>query len=147
MMMTSAYWEAEDIAIDQERDLTVENNLRNDFLINRLDFFKNKGFTTSLIFFLLPDVETSVERVSLRIAQKGHFVDLESIKYNFEESLIRLKQHFDKFNNLRIVDSSLSQGISFPKTLLLVKNKRLVFVEPNKPLWAKPIIDELAKRY
>jgi len=33
MMITSAYWEAEDFAVEHKKDLTVETNLRNDFLI------------------------------------------------------------------------------------------------------------------
>jgi predicted ABC-type ATPase len=146
MMITSAYWEAEDNAIEQNRSLTVESNLRNDFLINRLSRFKDKGYKVNLIFMLLPDVETSYERVDLRVYQKGHFVDIESIKYNFEHSLKMLKQHFGKFDLLQLFDSSLSYKVTLPRTLLILKNNNITFTDPNPPLWAKPILDEITHK-
>jgi predicted ABC-type ATPase len=146
MMITSAYWEAEDIAVNEKKDLTVETNLRNDFLINRLSFFKSKGYTTNLIYMLLPDIQTSTDRVALRIAQKGHFIDSESVKYNFEQGLIMLKQHFFKFDNLKIIASSLDSDLSFPKTWLTVKNNQIYFIDSNAPSWAKPILEDIIQK-
>lgn len=131
MMITSAYWEAEDNAIKQNQSLTVESNLRNDFLINRLNRFKDKGYKVNLIFMLLPDVETSYERVDLRVYQRGHFVDIESIKYNFEYGLKMLKQHFGKFDLLQLFDSSLSEKVTLPRTLLILKNNNISFIDPT----------------
>ena len=143
MMITSAYWEAEDIAVAEKKDLTVETNLRNEFLINRLSFFKSKDYTTNLIYMLLPDIKTSTERVSLRIAQKGHFIDSESIKYNFEQGLMMLKKHCNKFDTLTIVESSLDSYPALPKRLLILKNKDVYFIDPSAPAWAKPTLDEI----
>jgi len=145
MMIDSAYWEAEQIALDEKKDLTVETNLRNDFLINRSIYFRDKGYSTNLIFMLLPDVETSAERVNLRVDKKGHFVDIDSIKYNFEYSLKMLKQHFKKFDSLYLFDSSLNSDLSIPDPLLKLKNNHISFIEPNAPFWAKPILDELVQ--
>src|ERR1700761_4440813 len=50
MMITSAYWDTEDTTTEKNLDLTVETNLRDDFLINRLEFFKRRGYTTTLIY-------------------------------------------------------------------------------------------------
>lgn len=133
MMIDSAYWEVEENAIEGEKDLTVETNLRDDFLINRAQFFKNKGFTINLIYMLLPDIETSTERVSLRTALKGHFIDPESVKYNFEQGLIMLKKHFSKFDNLEILDTSLNDSLAFPKRLLVVKNNKINYFDPTPP--------------
>jgi predicted ABC-type ATPase len=146
MMITSAYWEAEDIAIAEKKDLTVETNLRNEFLINRLSFFKSKGYTTNLIYMLLPDIVTSTERVALRIAQKGHFIDSGSIKYNFEQGLVMLKKHFNMFDTLEIIESSLNNDLAFPKRLLMLKNNNVNFIEPNAPTWATPILDEIVQK-
>jgi len=145
-MLTSAYWEVEDVAVEGKRDLTVETNLRNDFLVNRCDFFKNKGYTTNLIYMLLPDIETSIERVSLRIAQKGHFVDIESMKYNFEQGLVNLKKYFNRFDNQQIIYSSLQSSPSFPIPLLTIKNNNDSFIDSNAPIWAKLILDELVNK-
>lgn len=146
MMITSAYREAEDIAVDENKDLTVETNLRDDFLIDRLSFFKNKGFTTNLIYMLLPDIEASVDRVSLRIAQKGHFVDRESINFNFEQGLINFKKHFNKFDNVRIVDSSPHSDLSFPRTILHFENGHIHFIELNPPSWSQLLLDEIVQK-
>ncbi len=145
MTITSSYWEIEGVAIREKRDLTVETNLRNEFLIDRLTYFKKEGYTLNLIFMLLPDVETSIDRVNSRVAQKGHFVDTESIKYNFEHSLKALKQHFKKFDNLILFDSSLNDNLSIPNTLLIIKNNAITFINSNAPFWAKSILDELDK--
>ena len=98
---------------------------------------------------LLPDVETSVDRVNLRVSEKGHFVDIESVKYNFEYSLKMLKQHFKKFDSLILFDSSLVNNPfipNIPNTLLIVKNNHISFIEPNAPTWAKPVLDEIVQK-
>ena len=146
MMITSAYWEAEDFAVEHKKDLTVETNLRNDFLINRLSFFKGKGYTTHLVYMLLPDVQTSMDRVTLRVAQKGHFIDLESIKYNFVQGLLMLKKHFSEFDTLTIFAYSLATAPSIPDTLLIVKNNNIHFIDPSVPSWAKPHIDDIVQK-
>ena len=145
-MITSAYWEAEDLAIEGNKDLTVETNLRNEFLIDRLPFFKSKGYTVNLVYMLLPDLQTSTDRVGLRVAQKGHFIDNESIKYNFEEGLIMLKKHFNKFDNVKIVGSSLDNRPSLPKTFLTLKNNHIHFINSSIPSWAKPLLDEIVQK-
>jgi predicted ABC-type ATPase len=145
-MITSEYWDAEDSAVDGNKSLTVESNLRDDFLIKRSSYFKDKGYTLNLIFILLPDVETSMDRVNLRVNKKGHFVDSESIRYNFEYSLKMLKQHFNKFDSLILLDSSLNSNLTIPNTLLILKNNNISFIDSNAPSWAKPILDEMVKK-
>jgi len=95
---------------------------------------------------LLPDIETSTERVNLRVAQKGHFIDAESIRYNFEQGLIILKDHFKKFHNLTLLTSELKDGAYVLKQLIVIKRNKISFIDPNAPLWSKPIIDELLQK-
>jgi predicted ABC-type ATPase len=142
-MITTEYWNTEDASIEKNQDLTVETNLRNDFLIGRLEFFKRRGYTTNLIYMLLPSIKISTERVGLRVAQKGHYIDPESIKYNFGHGLEMLKQHFDKFDTFSLVDGSLDNQLSFPHKLLTIKNGQLSYINTNSPSWAKPLIDEI----
>jgi len=146
MMIDSAYWEAEEIALKEGKDLIIETNLRDDFLISRSIYFRNKRYKLNLIFMLLSDVRASRERVNIRIDQGGHFVDEESIKYNFEYSLTMLHQHFNKFDSLFLFDSSLTSELSIPNTLLILKNNSISFIDKNAPLWAKPILDEIVKK-
>jgi len=142
-MITTEYWNAEDKAIETNQDLTVESNRRNDFLINRVEFFKRRGYTTNLIYMLLPDIETSTERVGLRVAKKGHYIDPESIALNFLLGLEMLKQHFHKFDNLMLVDGSKAKKSSLPHLLLTINNHQLSYINPISPSWAKPLIDEI----
>ena len=146
MMITSAYWEAEENAIERKKDLTVETNLRNNFLIDRSAYFKDKGYSVKLFFMLLPNVKTSMDRVNLRVDQKGHFVDKQSIVYNFEQSLIMLKQHFNKFDALLLFDSSMYSDLSNPNPLLILKNNTVSFIDENAPPWTKPTIDEILQK-
>ena len=95
---------------------------------------------------LLPDVEVSMDRVNKRVDQKGHFVDVESIKYNFEYSLKTFRQHFDKFDSLYLFDSSLNSEIAIPDALLILKNNIISFIHPNAPIWAKPMLDEITQK-
>lgn len=143
MMVTSAYWTMEDEAIESKCSLTVETNLRDDFLIKRLDFFKNRGYTTNLIYMLLPDVETSFERVGLRVIQNGHFIDADSINYNFTQGQHILKNHFKRFDRVQIIESYFNGQVSNLQVLLKIQDNYIEFINPKIPLWAKPIIDEL----
>jgi predicted ABC-type ATPase len=144
-MLTVEYWEMEEIATTRGENLTVESNLQNNFLIERASHLKSKGFTTNLIFMLLPDINESIERVNSRVGQKGHFVDLESIKYNFENSLEMLKKHFDKFDNGQVINSFFQGNNSKLQVLLIINNNKASYINQNLPDWAKPTIDELVK--
>jgi predicted ABC-type ATPase len=146
MMIDSAYWEAEELAIESKRDLTVETNLRDDFLIDRAIYLKSKGYRINLIFILLPDVYTSIDRVNLRVDLHEHYVDMESVKYNFEHGLEMLRQHFNKFDTLILIDASLKDFFSIPKPLLICKYHTVDFVDKDPPSWAKPILDEIVQK-
>jgi len=95
---------------------------------------------------LLPDIQTSIERVNLRVDKKGHFVDIESIKYNFEYSLKMLMQHFKKFDSLYLFGTSLKSVLSLPQILLIIKNNQISFIDTKAPIWAKPVLDELVEK-
>ncbi|MCO5949968.1 zeta toxin family protein [Mucilaginibacter flavidus] len=143
IMLTTEYWDLEEKAILSSRNLTVESNLRDDFLIKRALYFKDKGYTINLMFMLLPDVKASMDRVDLRVDRKGHFVDQESIRYNFEYSLKMLKQHFNKFDNVLLFDSSTNKSNTVPDILLTLQNHNIHFLSSNTPQWAKQTIDEV----
>ncbi|MES2110266.1 MAG: zeta toxin family protein [Bacteroidota bacterium] len=144
-MLTVEYWEMEEAAINDGINLTVESNLQNNFLIERAGHLKSKGFTTNLIFMLLPSIDESIERVNSRVGQKGHFVDFESIKYNFENSLEMLKNHHAKFDNVQVINSFFQGTKSKLQLLLTIHNNTISYISENTPFWAKPIIDELVQ--
>ena len=94
---------------------------------------------------LLPSVDVSFERVGLRVAQKGHFIDSKSISYNFEHGIINLKKHFGRFDNLQTLNSFFEDNPSKLQILLTLKSNKIHFINPSTPLWAKPIVDEITQ--
>jgi predicted ABC-type ATPase len=142
-MITTEYWNTEDSSVEKNLDLTVETNLRNGFLIDRLQLFKSRGYTTNLIYMILQDIKLSTDRVGLRTAQKGHYIDPESIKYNFNQGLEVLKQHFKKFDNFLLMDGSVDKQLALPKRLLQISNQQISYFNAETPSWTMPLIDEI----
>jgi len=144
--LTRKYNNFELKALATQKHLTVETNLRNDFLAERAAFFKETGYQTRLVFMLLPNVESSMDRVNLRVKQKGHFVDAESIRLNFEKSLENLYRVAPLFDQSMLVCAAANYGIiSQPELLLTLKNGHLVQRNSNIPDWAEPIVEDLIK--
>lgn len=128
-------------ALGSQLHLTVETNLRNDFLADRAEFFNEHGYETRLIYMLLPDLSTSMDRVNLRVKQKGHFVDADSIKTNFEKGLENLVSIAHRFDQLMIL-SGANTGLekTQPQLLLTVKDQNIAQKAINVPTWCQDII-------
>jgi predicted ABC-type ATPase len=94
---------------------------------------------------LLPGINESIERVNSRVGQKGHFVDFESIKYNFENSLEMLKNHHTKFDNVQVINSFFQETDSKLQLLLTINGNKISYINENIPSWARPTIDELVQ--
>jgi len=133
--LTRVYDTFELKALGIHQDLTVETNLRNTFLAERATHFKKQGYQTNLIFLLLKDIDHSFKRVNMRVAQKGHFVDQESIRYNYKESLLNLYKVADQFDNLLLMDVSIKEDQSPPLLLATFKDKSLNYQNEEMPGW------------
>lgn len=123
--------------------LTVETNLRNDFLSESAELFKIAGYETRLIYLFLPDIAASMDRVALRVKQKGHFVDAASIRINFEQglqSLLKIANNFDQVMLLSGINSNPATRTQ-PQLLITLKNGKVVFKEQRIPDWCKDIVD------
>ena len=131
-------------ALASHLHLTVESNLRNDFLSERAEFFHQNGYETRMIYMLLPDVKTSMDRVNLRVKQKGHFVDAESIRTNFEkglENLIKTATCFDQLMILSAANTAFEK--TQPQLLLTVKNGTITQKSEKIPLWCVAAINNI----
>lgn len=49
-MLTHKYWNYEGAAIEKKQNFTIETNLRNDFLINRLISFRKAGYSNAISY-------------------------------------------------------------------------------------------------
>ncbi|MBS1527596.1 MAG: zeta toxin family protein [Bacteroidetes bacterium] len=143
--LTRVYGHFEMRALGKQLDLTVESNLRNEFVAERAKLFKENGYHTSLIFAALPNLKASIDRVQLRVDQKGHFVDAESIRYNYSASLENLKKVAPIFDNFMLLDTSpaFDESPALPSILTIYKNGLEVRRESNSPKWAIPLLTEL----
>ncbi|TFF36145.1 zeta toxin family protein [Mucilaginibacter psychrotolerans] len=141
--LTRVYINFQQKAIGTMLHLTVETNLRSDFLLESVDLFKNAGYETRLIYMLLPDLSASIDRVDLRVKQKGHFIDTGSIKINFEEgpkNLLKIANQFDRvmllsgFNNNPSVETQ-------PEQLLSIANGITLHKAEVMPDWARGFVE------
>ncbi len=131
-------------ALSSHLHLTVESNLRNDFLSERAEFFHDNGYETRMIYMLLPDLKTSMDRVNLRVKQKGHFVDAESIRTNFEKGLENLGKTATSFDQLMILSAAnTALEKTQPQLLLTVKNGTITQKSEKIPLWCRDMINNI----
>jgi len=129
-------------------NLTVESNLRNEFVAERSRFFKENGYKTSFIFLALATLEDSHDRVNLRVKQKGHYVDRESIAYNYRvslENLLKTAPVFDQF--MLMVAPIGTDKIIIPDALAIYKDRQPWYEKPDMPEWANPLITDLRNSF
>ena len=145
--LTRVYDNFEKKALAEYLDFTVETSLRTTFLADRARKFKEKGYDVNLIFMMLPDITHSTDRVNLRVKKKGHFVDQESIKINFDLSRENVKACLPIFDNTMVLDASSDEGaISTPRLLGKFLDFQVSMINDiDQPEWADDYIAELCK--
>jgi predicted ABC-type ATPase len=144
--LTRVYRSFEIKAIGSQRDLTVETNLRNEYLAERTTFFKGQGYQTGLIFMMLPDLDDSMKRVTLRVKQKGHYVDPESITYNYRESVKNLYRVAPIFDRAMLIQSELER-LSKPLVIAIFKDRQEIRRSTFIPDWVIRYLEELSKAF
>lgn len=143
--VTRKYADIQVRAIAETKHLTVETKLRNNFLLESEETFRNCRYETRLIYMLLPDLATSMDRVNLRVKQKGHFVDAESIKTNFEkglENFYKMAPHFDGVMLISGVSPNPALT-TVPSLLLTIRNKNIIQVQERMPEWCRSVVERL----
>jgi predicted ABC-type ATPase len=143
--LTRVYRNFEMQAIGSQLNLTVESNLRNEFVAERAKFFKENGYKTS---FILPILDDSMHRVNLRVNQKGHFVDRQSIAYNYRVSLENMSRVAAGFDQFMLMQAPIGKDkIIIPDALAIYKDRRLFYEKPDMPQWANPLITNLKNSF
>ncbi len=90
----------------------------------------------------------SLERVQMRVQQKGHFVDVESIKVNFEQSRKNAIELVGSFENLMVLDGSSSEKIvQIPAVLAMFNARSLSYVNKDAPEWAVSFLKDITDAY
>lgn len=78
------------ILIKGELDFSFETVMSDFSKVEYLSEAKNKGFQNYLYYFCTDDVEININRVEIRVKQKGHSVDPEKIRTRYTRSLENL---------------------------------------------------------
>ena len=98
-----------------------------------------------MIYLAISGIPQSMDRVKKRIKSGGHFVDNESIRYNYIEGLKNLQHFADRFDNLEVLLTS--KNPSDIRSLLSIQQKRLVFLADDLPEWIAHEITDVANRF
>ena len=72
-----------DEAINLRRDYAFETNFSSELPLLLIENFKEANYKISLVYFGLPSIMDSIQRVEQRQIMGGHDVSLDVIEYNF----------------------------------------------------------------
>lgn len=102
----------------------------------KVDFLKQAqkaGFKVYLYFIATEDPEININRVKLRVMQKGHNVDEEKIKLRYYRSLLNLRSAIKNSDRAFLFDNSGNASVLVSE----IENGEDVFVvDPeNTPIW------------
>jgi len=134
-------------AISSRLNYAYETNFSSNNPMDSVHEFQKSGYEVHLIFIGLNSLEDSIQRVAYRVKLGGHKVSEESIKYNYEQGLINLYQHFKDFDSVTIFDNSIAKTDkpTIPVQILHIFKRKLFFQAENYPYWVSPILEFLNK--
>jgi predicted ABC-type ATPase len=93
-------------ALKNKKSFCYETNFHDDNAMEWPTDFKKEGFQTILVFLALQDVEKSIERVAIRVMDKGHNVPVHQIKERYKGSIGNVLKHYKEFDRVLIIDSN-----------------------------------------
>ena len=64
------------------------------------------GYQVAVIFIRIADAETSIQRVSMRVAQGGHDIPDEKLKSRFDRTLANLQRAVEQLPHVLVFDNS-----------------------------------------
>ncbi|MBV8389903.1 MAG: zeta toxin family protein [Mucilaginibacter sp.] len=132
-------------AIKGKADFVLETNFRDHSLMDTVIRFQNNGYAANMIYLAISGIPQSMDRVKKRVKSGGHFVDNESIRFNYTEGLKNLQYFADRFDNLEVLLTS--KNPSDIRSLLSIQQKQLVFLADDLPGWMEHEISYIANHF
>ena len=80
--------------INLEVDFGFETTLTTLSYVNTIGLAKEKGYTVTLIYFWLENVDLAIERVKLRVTEGGHDIPEEVIRRRYYRGMANLTMKF-----------------------------------------------------
>lgn len=102
--------------LEQNESFAFETTLSTRSYKQKIEEAKQNGFTITLLFFWLQNIELAKERVRIRVSEGGHNIESEIIERRYIKGI---KNLFDIY--LPIVDGALIFDNSYGKHLLIAK--------------------------
>ena len=119
--------------LDQNVDFGIETTLTTLSYQKTIEFAKTKGFSITLLFFWLNDVNLAIERVKTRVAEGGHNIPEEVIVRRYKKGILNLTKVFVNLCDYWLVIDNSSRPYAF----IAEGNGELVTIVYNKENWDK----------
>jgi len=94
-------------------DFAFETTLTTLSYINTIQLAKEKGYTISLLYFWLNDVNLAIERVKTRVNEGGHNIPEETIRRRYYRGIINLTTKFINVCDYWIVINNSGRPFTF----------------------------------
>ncbi len=107
-----------DDCIKEKRNFAFETTLSGLTYLKIIEYAKQEGFTITMFFVYVNNVEIAIDRVALRVSKGGHNIPTETIKRRFDKGLINLCKYLKIVDNWYLMDNSLSDYKEIAKSIL-----------------------------
>ena len=94
-------------------DFGFETTLTTLSYVNTIKLAKEKGYTVTLIYFWLDDVNLAIERVKLRVSEGGHNIPEEVIRRRYFRGMANLTGKFINICDYWIVINNSTRPFNF----------------------------------
>lgn len=106
-----------DDCIKAKRNFAFETTLSGLTYLKIIEYAKQEGFTITMFFVYLNNVEIAIDRVALRVSKGGHNIPTETIKRRFDKGLINVSKYLKIVDNWYLMDNSISDYTEIAKSI------------------------------
>jgi predicted ABC-type ATPase len=115
------------LAIKKNKNFSFQTNFDKVYTDKWRKAFTKQGYKTHLYFLYLPNIKICSARVKKRVKLGGHHVPYDQIVKRFEKGLKNLDKSALSYDNLKILDTSLSEN----KLLAQLKNGKIEVLDKS----------------
>jgi predicted ABC-type ATPase len=99
--------------INSSVDFAFETTLTTLSYLNTIKLAKEKGYSVTLLFFWLNDVNLAIERVKIRVSEGGHNIPEDIIRRRYFRGIYNLSNKFIELCDFWIVINNSSKPFTF----------------------------------
>ncbi len=103
--------------VREKKNFAFETTLSGLTYLKIIEHAKQEGFTVTMFFVYVNNVEIAIDRVALRVSKGGHNIPTETIKRRFDKGLINVSKYLKIVDNWYLMDNSLSDYTEIAKSI------------------------------